>query len=329
MEVTRQRFAEFDRREFVKLTGAAGAFALLAQNALGAECLKEQKTGTGLQFWLDGLHFEGGSSGSNIISNATLAIFSSDHTMTLQSYVESVALIDSVSGTPLAMKYFRASDKTSTGKAPYIIFENLNLKYAGRYLVIYTVRSGEKIMVHTYDLAKATRSTFANAQVRVPLDLKNKMRESGGMEAFLKDTQLDYVGTITSPYIYYTKNDLSTHAATSVIESISNDGKFTIAINGMHADVNAGHFMRYFIVADPVGRLLGLVERTFVASGPVPVQRVTELSSNKALMDTLKAAVPGDTWSAADIANINDCPYVQIITDDKFDAIARQVVRLR
>ncbi len=37
----------------------------------------------------------------------------------------------------------------------------------------------------------------------------------------------------------------------------------------------------------------------------------------------------GDTWSAADIANINDCPYVQIITEDKFDAIARQVVRLR
>ena len=97
----------------------------------------------------------------------------------------------------------------------------------------------------------------------------------------------------------------------------------------MHSDINIGHFMRYFIVADPVGRLLGLIERSFTTSGTVPVQRVTELSSNKALIDTLKNAVPGDTWSAADIANINDCPYVQIITEDKFDAIARQVVRLR
>jgi len=249
--------------------------------------------------------------------------------MTLASYVESVALIDSTTGSPLAIKYFRASDKTSTGKAPYVIFENISLKYAGRYLVIYTVRSGEKILVHTYELAKATRSTFANPQVRVPLDVKSKIRESGAMEAFLKDTQPDYVGTITSPYIYYTKNGLATHAAKSVIESITSDGKFTIAINGMHSDVNIGHFMRYFIVADPVGRLLGLIERTFTASGSVPVQRVKELSSDTALIDTLKNAVPDDTWSAADIANINDCPYVQIITEDKFDAVARQVVRLR
>jgi len=329
MEVLRQRIAEFDRREFVKLTGAAGIFALVAKDALGAECPKESKIGTGLQFWLDGLHMEGIDPVTDVISNATLAIYSSDHNMSPASYVESVTLVDSVSGTPLAVKYFRATDKTSTGKTPYVIFENLTLKYAGRYLAIYTVKSGEKLILHTYDLAKATRSTFAQPQVRIPLGVKNKMGASGGM-ALLKDTYPDYVGTITSPYIYYTQNGLEAHAAKSVVQSITSDGKFSIVIDPMHADVNAGHFMRYFIVADPVGRLLGLVERTYVVGGaPVTSQLVKELASDPALINTLKMEVAGDTWTASDIANINDCPYIQIITEDAYDAIARQVVRLR
>lgn len=328
MEVLRQRIAEFDRREFVKLTGAAGIFALVAKDALGAECPKETKIGTGLQFWLDGLHLEGSDPLTDPISNATLALYSYDHNMSPTSYVESVTLIDSVSGSALAVKYFRASDKTSTGKTPYVIFENLTLKYAGRYLVIYTVKSGEKLILHTYDLAKASRSTFGQSQVRIPLGVKNKMGASGGM-ALLKDTYPDYVGTLTTPYVYYTQNGLGAHAAKSVIQSISADGKFSIVIDAMHSDVNAGHFMRYFLVADPVGRLLGLVERTFVAGGAVPSQTVQELASDTALITRLQTEAPGDTWTASDIANINDCPYIQIITEDAYDAIARQVVRLR
>ena len=331
MEIIGQRYAEFDRREFVKLTGAAGAFALLSQNALGAECVKESKVGTGLQFWLDGLHFEAAPSGSDIISNATLALFSYDHDMTEQSYVESVTLIDDTNGSPLALatRFFRASHKTSTGKAPYVIFENITLKYASKYLVIYQVRSGEKIMIHTYKLANATRSTFGNPQVRVPITVKTGLSNSGSMAALLGSTP-DYIGTITSPYIYYTKNNTGRHSARSVIEEVSTDGKFKIKIEGMHADSDAGHFMRYFIVADPVGRLLGMIERSFPVGATdrsVPVQLVTELRSNQTQIDGLKT--PGDTWSEADIANINDCPYVQIITDDQYDAIARQVVRLR
>jgi len=327
MEIIGHRYAEFDRREFVKLTGAAGAFALLSQNALGAECVKESKVGTGLQFWLDGLHFEAAPSGSDIISNATLALFSYDHSMTAESHVESVDLIDATNGSPLATRFFRASHKTSTGKAPYVIFENITLKYASKYLVIYQVRSGEKIMVHTYELAKATRSTFGSPQVRVPITVKTGLSNSGSMAALL-GSKPDYIGTITSPYIYYTKFHTGRHSARSVIQEVSTDGKFKIKIEAMHDDFNAGHFMRYFIVADPVGRLLGMIERSFpVGGGAVPHQLVTELRSNQTQIDGLKT--PEDTWSEADIANINDCPYVQIITDDQYDAIARQVVRLR
>ena len=344
MEVIGQRFAEFDRREFVKLTGAAGAFALLGKNALGAEC--SESRGTGLQFWLDGLHFEGGPSGSDIISNATLALFSYDHSMTAESSVESVSLIDSTNNAPLAIKFFRNSHKTSTGKAPYVVFENITLSYAGRYLVRYIVKSGEKIMVHTYELAKATRTTFANPQVRVPLSVKQELSSSGGMEQALKATP-EYIGTITSPYLYYTQNGLSQHSARSVIKDISATGKFTIDISPMHADLSGTHFMKFFIVADPVGRLLGLIWREVATVGSLaPTQSVywlgqkdsfDSIAQRDIINNTLsqlerkkELSFPKDTWSAEkDIANINDCPYIQIITDDGYDAIARQVVRLR
>jgi hypothetical protein len=328
MEILRKRIASFDRREFMKITGSAGLFALISRNALGAECPKETKPGLGLLYWVDGLHLEGGANGTDLISSATLSLYSEAHSMSDDSYVESVTLIDSTTTSALGVRYFRPTDKTSTGKAPFVIFENLTLRYGSQYLVIYTVRNKDKVILHTYDMSKATRTSISSPHVRAPLDMKNKIEATGGLSS-LKATVPDYLGLITSPYVYYTSNGLTAHSARSLIQNIGANGTFSVRIEPMHGDVNVGHFMRYFIVADPVGRILGVKERTFGDGQSGQPQIVTQLRTNNDQINSLKAAVAGDTWGAADVGNINDCPYIQIFTEDAYDAIARQVVRLR
>ncbi len=334
MEISRKLIAHFDRREFMKLTGTAGLLALVSKNALGVECPKETKPGLGLLYWVDGLHLEPAVAGApavigtDLISNATLALYSEAHSMSVDNYVESVTLIDPKTSSVLGQRYFRPTDKTSTGKAPFVIFENLTLKYGAQYLVIYTVRNKEKVILHTYEMSKATRTSISSPHVRAPKDMKNKIEATGGLIG-LKTTAPDYLGMITSPYAYYTANGLNAHSARSLIQNIGADGVFSIKIESMHGDLDVGHFMRYFIIADPVGRILGVKERTYGDGMSGQSQIVTQLRSNTEQIDKLKAAAADDTWSATDVGNINDCPYIQIFTEDAYDAIARQVVRLR
>jgi hypothetical protein len=94
----------------------------------------------------------------------------------------------------------------------------------------------------------------------------------------------------------------------------------------MHIDGGPEHYMRYFIVADPVGRILGYVKRGYVAPGPgvvvstdpIPVRALTEVERLK----------EGYVIDSDYVARINDCPYIQIFTEDVFDALAKNTIHL-
>jgi len=95
----------------------------------------------------------------------------------------------------------------------------------------------------------------------------------------------------------------------------------------MHDDAGENHYMRYFIVMDPVGRLLGFVKRVNKDDPNFVVKA-----------DGTKACNVGKITDAQrldfnvpdlQIGNIADCPYVQFYTEDSYDAIARNMIRLR
>ena len=87
----------------------------------------------------------------------------------------------------------------------------------------------------------------------------------------------------------------------------------------MHDDGGADHYMRYFVVMDPVGRLLGFHKRSF-GDGMSEFVNVSKLTP---------AQIAQEALEPHQIADIRDCTHVQIYTEDVYDALARSVIRLR
>jgi len=351
MKIIKQTFLEIDRRDFLQLAGVSGAAALMSSFARGEVCVPvegikvtantvtiqdQSKADLGLEYWIDGLHLADGPMGSDVISRATLAVFNSKFQQSPTDYVELVELRDSADRV-LAQRFLRPQQSNSKGQAPYVIFEDLKLNYRETYLIYYHIRKTDKIQIYRFEGVNAKRSSLASTQVRLPYSIKKDIKETGGTnqpstDPVVANEQKDYWGMVTTPYIHYTEAGLGLHSARSQISKIEPNGSFEISIEMMHGDQTDGHYMRYFIVADPVGRLLGYVKRNFGDPAPaVDGVKVTPLSSDtaKTSVVTTEMNQQGYKWSAGDIANINDCPYIQIFTEDRFDALARQVVRLR
>jgi hypothetical protein len=316
-----------DRRELLKMTGTMGIGAtfispelLLAQEKCefiitdNGEISAEQ-TGRQLQFWIDGMHLAGVNHNKDIVSfsdlpsRANITLFMAIP-QTPISYVESVVLMDDQNQT-LGARYFDASMKTRDGYPPYVTFEGVALDHAKDYKVVYTERKGSSVKLWTASIKKPTLSRFNTTW------LSEEM--TGDFKQFLAGGDNVTPGLITTPFQFYTENGIGTHSARGRFNSIGSDGEFECEIDFMHGDGGASHFMRYFIVMDPVGRLLGFVRRTFGdgMSGSVKVNK----------KDTIWDA-PFNV-SKLQQADIRDCPWVQIYTEDVFDAIARSVIRLR
>src|SRR5262245_39291151 len=93
---------EFDRRHFLKITGALGVgttFILPEELLAGGSCekivtenagIKGNQAGATLQFWIDGLHF---GDRTDVKSRANVTLFM-NISQTATSFVESVVLMD-------------------------------------------------------------------------------------------------------------------------------------------------------------------------------------------------------------------------------------------
>jgi len=265
-----------------------------------------------LQLWIDGLHFD--KAHSDLSSRANITLFM-DLSQTANSFVESVVLMDPNKKT-LGARFFDASMKMIDGHVPYVRFENVQLDPTATYYCVYTVRNGTKSSLYTATIAQPTTSRLNTTW------LPQTMRDD--FKTFLqKNTANATPGLITTQFQFYTANGLTNHCARGRVTNMASDGSsFTVNIDFMHADAAADHFMRYFIVMDPVGRLLGFHKRAGMNDGGI---------SNGALDVTKLSDGDKATFNVPDlqVANIADCPYIQFYTEDSYDAIARNMIRLR
>jgi hypothetical protein len=331
MPILKPEVYEMDRRHLLKMTGTMGIGAtfvspgeLFASGACdridtSPSSVPTEQAGATLQYWIDGIHFgprkDMNSPRSDLKSRANITLFM-NLSQSAASYVESVVFLDQNKNT-VGARYFDSSMKMiDHNYVPYVRFENVDLDYTATYTVIYSVRTGSNLKLYTSSIVKPTISTLNTTF------LPQTMRSD--LQTFLVGNAVNPTpGLITTPFQFYTANGLDLHSARGRITKMSGDGSdFVVNIDFMHGDAAADHYMRYFIVMDPVGRILGFHKR----------KSMNENNQSSGSLDV--SAISGDTrneFNVPDlqIANIADCPYIQIYTEDSYDAIARGMIRLR
>ena len=324
MPILKPEVYEMDRRHLLKMTGTMGIGAtfvspseLFASGACdrvdtSPSSVPTEQAGATLQYWIDGIHF---GPRSDLKSRANITLFM-NLSQSAASYVESVVFLDQNKNT-VGARYFDSSMKMiDHNYVPYVRFENVDLDYKATYTVIYSVRTGSSLKLYTSSIVKPTIITLNTTF------LPQTMRSD--LQTFLVGNTVNPTpGLITTPFQFYTANGLDLHSARGRITKMSGDGSdFVVNIDFMHGDAAADHYMRYFIVMDPVGRILGFHKR----------KTMNENNQSSGSLDV--SAISGDTrneFNVPDlqIANIADCPYIQIYTEDSYDAIARGMIRLR
>jgi hypothetical protein len=383
MPVVKPNGYRMDRRKMLKLCGAMGVGAtfidpdkLYAADPAICDKIKIESTsadltqqGSSVFYWIDGVNLR---SLSDTKSRVNIAVFITAPQNAVQ-HVESIVLLDTTTGKTMAARYLDASMKTIRGGYPPIVrFENIELVDNHVYKIVYVVRNknGADIWVATINTNGTT--TLTDTVKWLP----QKMRDD--FNYFLDANTVNPTpGLFTTPFQFYTDNKLTNHCSRGVIKNIGSDGKFQIDVDFMHGDVNGSttHYMRYFVILDPVGRLLGFHKRdaedtagknnnsnmVFTGTGGSFCSVVDLLSDNRKCFIPSKkpngqanpeagAGTQGDQLkveyykiydeqlSAQDrrnpdlnfwIADIRDCPYIQIYTEDSFDAMARSIIRLR
>jgi len=247
-----------------------------------------------LMFWIDGPMnsrlpgYSGGLATRARISIAYDLIESNNH------YVESVSLVEKEGSnrTLLQQVHYGPGMGTVTGRQPYTVFENLNLKTASNvtyeviYVTVRTTPSGQVVEYLKLDITHAEPSRFDYAHIASIAEAGNQFAAfmlddirstnqyyfQGSANPQHSNSALQKSGYVTTPFGATFE---SVHTARAWVKKIAprgatDAGDFEIEVDFMHGDAGDAHYMRYFLVLDPVGRVLGGVRRTFgdKAGGP-------------------------------------------------------------
>jgi len=400
-----------ERRTFLKLSAAAAAAGVVidfeAAAADGAcrevsEVNRESSeplgmmavtAGKELLYWIDGpmnTGLPGYTPANPLLTRARLSLtMPIDHNKAL-GWVESVTLAEGPS--IIAQAFYGSDSGTVTGKAPYTVFENLDLDTTKEYKVIY-VKSDNAgtLTAYVHIIKNPEPSRFDYSHLSYMKDekfshyleyLAKELADTNSYYFTVAEGEVKKSGYITTPYgvTAFGGKDGNPHTARARILKIegqgakdsgnnSIQGDFEIEIEFMHGDINNAHYMRYFLVLDPVGRILGGVRRNYGdgVTGQVLVKRgfhtplhnatnadgiskdiaeVYKDSSDKPYgrlhgeylannKDGDLEGKPIPALSAEQVKqyitsmNILDCPFVTIYTDDRYHAIARYCLRLR
>jgi hypothetical protein len=240
-------------------------------------------------FWIDGFYY----SNTQLNSNAYFAILLKFQQTSL-TFINKVILCD-VNKNIVYARYYEATDKISSSFLPYLIFNNVSLSQSTYYLYIQTLENGSTLH-YRYAFAASTLSKSTLTNTDLPAVVRADLIAAA------------HSGQIYSSY-YFSKSlmpSMNVHNVRVWVQQITTDNAFTIQIAFMHQDIDVTHYMRYFIVTDPVGRILGLLKRS--APDPtvssVQVMALTEADRNY--------------WGLTQdkVAKINDCPYIMVFCDD-------------
>ena len=194
-------------------------------------------------------------------------------------------------------------------------------------------------------------------------DLVDELRDSNRYHFKDDDKKTGYV---TTPFGATNQGPHTARAHIKKIETSGpNKGDFKIEIDFMHVDGDEAHYMRYFLVLDPVGRVLGGVRRIHGdgVTGKVLVmrgfhtprhsdpeksptslvkkyeydkkeylelhgKRITKATNPPSLV-AINSLTDKQRELYISSLSILDCPFISIYTDDRHHAIARFSIRLR
>lgn len=385
MTEVKSQAVTIERRTFLKLAAAAAvtgaivdcemAFAADATSAANLPVLMDgvlkataQDAGQEFLYWIDGPMNTGLKSGfsSDLATRARLACtMAIDHGQN-NTYLESVTLVEISGATKTILQQVIHGSKVQTvsKRAPYTIFENLYLDLNKSYQLIFVKSSNNTVTIyqHTITSPRASRMDYKHLPFYSSVVgmarhfFKNVIQElQDGGSYYFTDAQEDSRGLVTTPFGVTLAQDLSNpHSCRARVLKIGTDGDFEIEVEFMHGDTSSdAHYMRYFLVMDPVGRILGAVRRmhndgvtqkVLVKRGyhtplsSAPTGEVLKYTYNGKNYYRMQGEIKGvdipefddlDKQNYIQNLSILDCPYVSIYTDDVFHAIARFTLRLR
>jgi hypothetical protein len=326
-----------ERRDLLKWAAAGSAFMMFADfdemYAAGVVDYFKDNTAPDTGFttaateifqWIDGpFGTQFGTGFENAVTKVKLAVMV-DLVHTVDSYVECVVVTDA-NRKIIARAAFVPEQATAKGRAPYAVFENISLNPLVSYFIYFVVKKKDVSIVYRFTLAKEkvaqSRLDYAHlnskARLQMPPEFIEDMNKNT-QHLFLDKPELG-AGYLTTPYQHFA--ELPLHNVRFKLKSIAKNGEFAFDIGKMHGDVADAHYMRYFLVLDPVGRILGGLRRNF---GDPDAGAASHMITNR-----LAGIAPSAVGYKPEDLNICDCPYVQIITEDKADALARTTYRLR
>jgi hypothetical protein len=378
-----------ERRTFLKWSAAAAvagsvididaAFAAGECKAVGdissaaSSVLAKMPSNAGkeLLYWIDGPMNTGLPGYSGGLQTRARLSCTMNMLHTAASFIESVLLVEDPAGskTLIAQTFYGPSAGTTTGRAPYTVFENLELDYTKNYQILYVKNVGGMITVYQHTIEKPEPSRFdykhapgelaQQAESFMP-DLVEELRDSNRYHFTSDPTKTGYV---TTPIGTTQAGHHARAHIKNIVTSGDNKGDFEIEINFMHGDGDDAHYMRYFLVLDPVGRVLGgvrrihgdgvtgkvLVKRGFhtprhgsslaslgekykddnkVSYLELHGKRITTATNSPSLVD-IQLLNAAQRIQYINSLSILDCPFISIYTDDRHHAIARFSIRLR
>jgi len=286
-----------ERRTFLKLSAAAAAAGVVVdfEAAAAEEVCKEvkdvesvsgeplklaaEKPDRRLLYWIDGPMntglpgYDDVKPEDQLLTRARLSV-----TMTIphndKGWLESVTLAEG--STVIAQNFYGKSAGTVTGNAPYTVFENLDLDATKDYKVIYVHSDkDEKLTAYVHTISKPEPSRFdykhlsymslADRNSQLLPDLAQELEATNQYHFQVSDAKNGY---ITTPYGVTQGGPHTCRAKIVKIEGLGAkdgpkniEGDFQIEVEFMHGGEDDAHYMRYFLVLDPVGRILGGVRR--------------------------------------------------------------------
>jgi hypothetical protein len=305
-----------------------------------------------------------------ILTKARIAIHC-EFEQTPANFVESVILSDE-NKKVIALQKFTSADFIMNGdqrRTPYVVFDRLSLQEGKPLFVTYVRRIGDLGKVFQYKIEGASagpsRLDFAHLDQLAKNNLSRSFLSTilGGLpdatvtsgsqrgsHSYLAFTGMPLsstpdLTTLTPAFpfngsggyianAYYNQRPVPLHSVRAKVHEIKANGDFRIEIEKMHGDANAAHYMRYFLVMDPVGRILGGLSRSFDGADNTVYQTVTGntpstgAGSYVVKNGLLEGARNQDQFKLTKY-QITDMPYVNIVTEDILDAIGKISIRLR
>ena len=313
---------------------AAGDCDMIQDSGVIPSTAVDKTSSAELFYWIDGFY----ASMPNIKPRISVHV---NLMQSESSFVESVILGRKTSDTQmqvLSERRFTYHDKTSNGKVPYVVFDNVPLDNTYNHVIMYSVRSGTVSKVYFYTIDKSNIRLSRYDYTHLSGAARKIIAPATFINGFVSNSNYQVAsgsyaggGYANGTYQYFTHVPRTDHNCYAQIKALNpSTGDFKIDIRPMHADVGPGHWMRYFVAFDPVGRILGATKRFEVGDSNY---KALSMSGGKPTPITIEKAYKEDVISSdfngKEQANIIDCPFVQCMTDDVFHAISRTTLRLR